>query len=153
MEQTSGETQQQKRRRRNGWILRITSYIIYSQLTCTPSSHRRFGRKCLLLVSCVNFLSYHRHELWWKTFFFSSKINLPNLSQVYSKQVSQFVIYHLSFNRRRACLKRIQSFEFVEDDQAALNPLTLKILLLILLTVCHEINRMLVWRIWNWINQ
>ena len=88
-----------------------------------------------------------------KNIFFSSKINLPNLSQVYCKQVSQFVIYHLSFNRRRACLKRIQSFEFVEDDQAALNPLTLKILLLILLTVCHEINRMLVWRIWNWINQ
>ena len=34
-----------------------------------------------------------------------------------------------------------------------LNPLTSKISLAILLTVCHRIHLMLVWRIWNWINQ
>ena len=34
-----------------------------------------------------------------------------------------------------------------------LNPLTSKISLAILLTVCHRINLMLVWRIWIWINQ
>ena len=32
------------------------------------------------------------------------------------------------------------------------NPLTPKISLIILLTVCHTIHIMLVWRIWNWIN-
>ena len=34
-----------------------------------------------------------------------------------------------------------------------LNPLTLKMSWVILLTVCHTIYVMLVWRIWNWINQ
>ena len=33
-----------------------------------------------------------------------------------------------------------------------INPLTSKISLVILLTVCHTIHMMLVWRIWNWIN-
>ena len=33
------------------------------------------------------------------------------------------------------------------------NPLTPKISWVILLTVCHTIHIMLVWRIWNWINQ
>ena len=33
-----------------------------------------------------------------------------------------------------------------------LNPLTPKISLVILLTVCHTILVMLVWRIWYWIN-
>ena len=34
-----------------------------------------------------------------------------------------------------------------------INHLTLKISLVILLIVCHTIHIMLVWRIWNWINQ
>ena len=33
-----------------------------------------------------------------------------------------------------------------------INPLTPKILLVILLTVCHTVLVMLVWRIWHWIN-
>ena len=34
-----------------------------------------------------------------------------------------------------------------------LNPLTTKISPVILLTVCHTFHLMLVWKIWNWINQ
>ena len=40
--------------------------------------------------------------------------------------------------------------EYITD---VLNPLTPKISLVILLTVCHTIQVMLVRRIWNWINQ
>ena len=35
------------------------------------------------------------------------------------------------------------------DYHMCLNPLTLKISLVILLTVCHTISVMLGWRIWN----
>ena len=34
-----------------------------------------------------------------------------------------------------------------------INPLTPKISLVILLTVCHTIHMILIWRIWYWINQ
>ena len=34
----------------------------------------------------------------------------------------------------------------------SLNPVTPKISLVILLTVCHTIHIMLDWRIWNWVN-
>ena len=41
----------------------------------------------------------------------------------------------------------------VEDPKKTfLNPLTPKISLVILLTVCHIVLVMLVWRIWYWIN-
>ena len=44
----------------------------------------------------------------------------------------------------------INLFDFTVVQQ--LNPLTPKISLVILVTVCHTVLVMLVWRIWYWIN-
>ena len=38
-------------------------------------------------------------------------------------------------------------------DCVSINPLTTMISLVILLTVCLTVHAMLIWRIWNWINQ
>ena len=40
----------------------------------------------------------------------------------------------------------------IDRDPSSFNPLTPKISLVILLTVCHTVLVMLVWRIWYWIN-
>ena len=42
---------------------------------------------------------------------------------------------------------------YINDYHTCLNPLALKISLVILLTVCHTIHVMLGWRIWNRIDQ
>ena len=41
----------------------------------------------------------------------------------------------------------------LDKEWQVFNPLTPKISSVILPTVCHTIHVMLVWRIWNWINQ
>ena len=43
-------------------------------------------------------------------------------------------------------------YHISSNKLSCLNPLTPKISLVILLTVCHMILIMLVWRIWYWIN-
>ena len=47
----------------------------------------------------------------------------------------------------------IRCLSGIYDYHMRLNPLTTKILLVILFTVCHTIYVMSVWRIWNWINR
>ena len=54
-------------------------------------------------------------------------------------------INFLIYDKQRALL-------FCSRFKNTFNPLTLKISLLILLTVCHTVLVMLVWRIWYWIN-
>ena len=50
--------------------------------------------------------------------------------------------------------KRLGSVtRWVSGNCWGFNPFTPKISLVILLTVCHKIYVMLVWRIWNWIDQ
>ena len=52
--------------------------------------------------------------------------------------------------------KRIQTRKFATlwncTNKRSINPFTHKISVGILLTVCHTILMMLVWRIWSWIN-
>ena len=45
------------------------------------------------------------------------------------------------------------SIHFIPTSSHQFNPLNPKISQIILLTVCHTIYVMLVWRIWHWINQ
>ena len=80
-------------------------------------------------------------------YFFSSKIsgfklnimlNLPVLSNTYS-------IISDSFS--------LKMFDvFLQRANCEVNPLTPKISLVILLTICHTVLMTFVWRIWRWIN-
>ena len=80
-------------------------------------------------------------------YFFSSKLsgfklnimlNLPVLSNTYSTISDSF------------SLKMFDGF--LQRANCEVNPLTPKISLVILLTVCHTVLVMFVWRIWCWIN-
>ena len=49
----------------------------------------------------------------------------------------------------------VLTYDLLEDrciDDITINPLIPRISLVILLTVCHTVLEMLVWRIWDWIN-
>ena len=67
---------------------------------------------------------------------------------------------HVTYNtQKRNPIAAVSKTLFIGDCRycnwrlCSVNPLTPKISLVILLTVCHTILAMLVWRIWNWVNQ
>ena len=59
----------------------------------------------------------------------------------------------ISFSPLTQDASSLHLYSLMERETVRINPLSPKISLASLLTVCYTIHLMLVWRIWNWINQ
>ena len=116
----------------------------------TSQSQEKYFRQNLIHTLVFEFI------LWTLKGTMDYSNSCYNTTQVaYCTVINQYIQYQNEISKHLKVIYMLQALDLCHQDKLLLtliNPVTPKISFVILLTVCHTVFVMLVWRIWYWIN-
>ena len=115
----------------------------------TPQSQEKYFRENLIHTLVFELILWTLKEIMD----YSNSYNTTLVA--YCTVINQYIQYQNEIFKHLKVIYMLQALDLCHQDKLLLtliNPVTPKISFVILLTVCHTVLVMLVWRIWYWIN-